>query len=156
MATRPLAIVKQLDLPPRGPAPSISLTSHLEPLLLHTAKALRRAAMVLYRWLRCCILPCVSQVYDDGKYVYLVMELMRGGELLDRILRQRCFSEREASDVLYTIARTMDYLHSQGVRPGCHRRARLSCTLFDSVGSLESTYPPYVICHDVFCNPLWV
>ena len=58
------------------------------------------------------------QVYDDGKYVYLVMELMRGGELLDRILRQRCFSEREASDVLYTIARTMDYLHSQGVRPG--------------------------------------
>lgn len=57
-----------------------------------------------------------SQVYDDGKSVYLVMELMRGGELLDRILRQRCFSEREASDVLCTIARTMDYLHSQGVR----------------------------------------
>lgn len=49
--------------------------------------------------------------------MYLVMELMRGGELLDRILRQRCFSEREASDVLCTIAKTMDYLHSQGVRP---------------------------------------
>lgn len=48
--------------------------------------------------------------------MYLVTELMRGGELLDRILRQRCFSEREASAVLCTIARTMDYLHSQGVR----------------------------------------
>lgn len=47
--------------------------------------------------------------------MYLVMELMRGGELLDRILRQRCFSEREASDVLCTITKTMDYLHSQGV-----------------------------------------
>lgn len=56
------------------------------------------------------------QVYDDGKYVYLVMELMRGGELLDRILRQKCFSEREASAVLCTITKTVDYLHSQGVR----------------------------------------
>lgn len=55
------------------------------------------------------------QVYDDGKYVYLVMELMRGGELLDRILQQKCFSEREASAVLCTITRTVDYLHSQGV-----------------------------------------
>lgn len=54
-------------------------------------------------------------MYDDGQFVYLVMELMRGGELLDRILRHRCFSEREASDVLCTITRTMDYLHSQGV-----------------------------------------
>lgn len=43
------------------------------------------------------------------------MELMRGGELLDRILRQKCFSEREASAVLCTIAKTVDYLHSQGV-----------------------------------------
>lgn len=58
-----------------------------------------------------------SQVYDDGKLVYLVMELMRGGELLDRILRQRYFSEREASDVLCTITKTLDYLHSQGVSP---------------------------------------
>lgn len=43
------------------------------------------------------------------------MELMRGGELLDRILQQKCFSEREASAVLCTITRTVDYLHSQGV-----------------------------------------
>ena len=55
------------------------------------------------------------QVYDDGKYVYLVMELMRGGELLDRILRQKGFSEREASAVLCTITKTVEYLHSQGV-----------------------------------------
>lgn len=63
-----------------------------------------------------CFFPA-CQVYDDGKFVYLVMELMRGGELLDRILRQRFFSEREASDVLCAITRTLDYLHSQGVRP---------------------------------------
>lgn len=76
-----------------------------------------------YRSLRFCALLLGLQVYDDGKYVYLVMELMRGGELLDRILRQQCFSDREASDVLCTSARTMDYLHSQGVRPGPGRQS---------------------------------
>lgn len=58
----------------------------------------------------------MSQVYDNGKQVFLVTELMRGGELLDRILKQKFFSEREASAVLHTITRTVEYLHSQGVR----------------------------------------
>lgn len=40
---------------------------------------------------------------------------MKGGELLDRILKQKCFSEREASDVLFIITKTVDYLHCQGV-----------------------------------------
>lgn len=55
-------------------------------------------------------------MYDNGKQVFLVTELMRGGELLDRILKQKFFSEREASGVLHTITRTVEYLHSQGVR----------------------------------------
>ncbi|XP_045150444.1 ribosomal protein S6 kinase alpha-2 isoform X2 [Echinops telfairi] len=78
----------------------------------------------------------LKDVYDDGKYVYLVMELMRGGELLDRILQLRCFSEREASDVLHTIAKTMDYLHSQGV---VHRDLKPSNILYvDESGDAES------------------
>lgn len=58
---------------------------------------------------------CVLQVYDDGRSVLLVTELLKGGELLDKILRQKFFSEREASAVLYTITKTMEYLHAQGV-----------------------------------------
>lgn len=58
----------------------------------------------------------MCQVYDNSKQVFLVTELMRGGELLDRILKQKFFSEREASAVLHTITRTVEYLHSQGVR----------------------------------------
>lgn len=58
----------------------------------------------------------MSQVYDNSKQVFLVTELMRGGELLDRILKQKFFSEREASAVLHTITKTVEYLHSQGVR----------------------------------------
>ncbi|XP_010828555.1 PREDICTED: ribosomal protein S6 kinase alpha-1 [Bison bison bison] len=66
----------------------------------------------------------LKDVYDDGKHVYLVTELMRGGELLDKILRQKFFSEREASFVLHTISKTVEYLHSQGVsleNPECLR-----------------------------------
>ncbi|KAJ8368920.1 hypothetical protein SKAU_G00089480 [Synaphobranchus kaupii] len=52
----------------------------------------------------------LKDVYDNGKQVYLVTELMRGGELLDRILKQKSFSEREASSVLYTITKTVENL----------------------------------------------
>ncbi|XP_069469022.1 ribosomal protein S6 kinase alpha-6 [Ambystoma mexicanum] len=70
----------------------------------------------------------LKDVYDDnGKYVYLVTELMKGGELLDRILRQKYFSEREASAVLYTITKTVDYLHCQGV---VHRDLKPSNILY--------------------------
>uniref|UniRef100_A0A8C3NK16 Ribosomal protein S6 kinase n=1 Tax=Geospiza parvula TaxID=87175 RepID=A0A8C3NK16_GEOPR len=78
----------------------------------------------------------LKDVYDDGKFVYLVMELMRGGELLDRILRQKCFSEREASAVLCTITKTVDYLHSQGV---VHRDLKPSNILYmDESGNPDS------------------
>ncbi|XP_038273315.1 ribosomal protein S6 kinase alpha-6 isoform X2 [Dermochelys coriacea] len=69
----------------------------------------------------------LKDVYDDGRYIYLVTELMKGGELLDRILRQKYFSEREASAVLYTITKTVDYLHCQGV---VHRDLKPSNILY--------------------------
>ena len=46
----------------------------------------------------------------------MVTDLMRGGELLDRILKQKSFCEREASTVLQVLAKTVHYLHSKGVR----------------------------------------
>uniref|UniRef100_A0A665W5Q0 non-specific serine/threonine protein kinase n=1 Tax=Echeneis naucrates TaxID=173247 RepID=A0A665W5Q0_ECHNA len=78
----------------------------------------------------------LKDVYDNGKQVFLVTELMRGGELLDRILKQKFFSEREASAVLHTITRTAEYLHSQGV---VHRDLKPSNILYvDESGNPES------------------
>ncbi|MEQ2234361.1 Ribosomal protein S6 kinase alpha-1 [Ilyodon furcidens] len=71
---------------------------------------------LLVESLSCCEPLFLFQVYDNGKQVFMVTELMRGGELLDRILKQKFFSEREASAVLHTITKTVEYLHSQGVR----------------------------------------
>nr|XP_019940657.1 PREDICTED: ribosomal protein S6 kinase alpha-1 isoform X1 [Paralichthys olivaceus] len=78
----------------------------------------------------------LKDVYDNGKQVFLVTELMRGGELLDRILKQKFFSEREASAVLHTITKTVEYLHSQGV---VHRDLKPSNILYvDESGNPES------------------
>ncbi|KAL1006551.1 hypothetical protein UPYG_G00073720 [Umbra pygmaea] len=78
----------------------------------------------------------LKDVFDEGRTVYLVTELMKGGELLDKILRQKFFSEREASAVLYTITKTLEYLHTQGV---VHRDLKPSNILYvDESGNAES------------------
>lgn len=47
--------------------------------------------------------PPTPKVYDDGYKVFMVMEMMRGGELLDRILQQKFFSEKEAACVMHVL-----------------------------------------------------
>ncbi|OCT92007.1 ribosomal protein S6 kinase 2 alpha isoform X1 [Xenopus laevis] len=78
----------------------------------------------------------LKDVYKEGNSIYVVTELMRGGELLDRILRQKFFSEREASSVLFTVCKTVENLHSQGV---VHRDLKPSNILYvDESGDPES------------------
>lgn len=54
-------------------------------------------------------------VHEDFNYVYLVMDLLKGGELLDRILLLKRMSESEASAVLRTVTSALAYLHENGV-----------------------------------------
>ena len=39
------------------------------------------------------------QVYEDGKYIYLVMEACMGGELFDVIIKRGHFTEQDAANV---------------------------------------------------------
>lgn len=77
-------------------------------------------------------------VHEDQSYVYLVMELLKGGELLDRILTLKRMSEAEASAVLRTVVSAVAYLHEHGV---VHRDLKPSNLLYASVhqtpGSLK-------------------
>eukprot|EP00066_Takifugu_rubripes_P010958 XP_003979241.1 PREDICTED: ribosomal protein S6 kinase alpha-2-like [Takifugu rubripes] len=57
----------------------------------------------------------LKDVFDDGQCVHLVQDLLRGEELLDRVLRLPDFTEREASAITCTLTKTVEYLHSQGV-----------------------------------------
>lgn len=54
-------------------------------------------------------------MYDDGKSTYLVMERMLGGELLDKIYKQKYLSEKETAYIMDILTKTIDYLHQQGV-----------------------------------------
>ncbi|KER21915.1 hypothetical protein T265_09868 [Opisthorchis viverrini] len=66
-------------------------------------------------------------VYEIGNLVYLVMDYLEGGELLDRICQQKCFSEREASAVMAVLSKTLEYLHQNMI---VHRDLKPSNILY--------------------------
>lgn len=69
-------------------------------------------------------------VHEDSNYVYLVMDLLKGGELLDRILALKRMTEMEASAVLRTVVSAVAYLHEHGV---VHRDLKPSNLLYASI-----------------------
>ena len=48
-------------------------------------------------------------------HVYIVMDLLRGGELLDRIRSKTCFTEAEASEIMRKLVSAIHYMHGQGI-----------------------------------------
>lgn len=78
----------------------------------------------------------LRDIYEDREHVYLVFELLRGGELLDKILRQKFFSEREAKAVMERVTSTVKYLHQNGV---VHRDLKPANILYaDKSGNPEA------------------
>ena len=43
------------------------------------------------------------------------MDLLRGGELLDRIRSKTCFTEVEASEIMRKLVSAVNYMHGQGI-----------------------------------------
>ncbi|XP_043484475.1 ovarian-specific serine/threonine-protein kinase Lok-like [Leptopilina heterotoma] len=63
--------------------------------------------------------PCViktEEVFNTKNSVYIVLELMEGGELFDRIRQtQTGLSDRNAKLIFYQVALAVQYLHSEGI-----------------------------------------
>ncbi|XP_018496076.2 calcium/calmodulin-dependent protein kinase type 1 [Galendromus occidentalis] len=55
------------------------------------------------------------ETFEDRNKVYLVMELVTGGELFDRIVEKGSYTEQDASHLIRQILEAVDYMHSQGV-----------------------------------------
>jgi len=55
------------------------------------------------------------QVYDADKMVHLVLELLEGGELFERIKHKRSYSEREAVEIMKNILEALKYFHALGI-----------------------------------------
>lgn len=75
-------------------------------------------------------------VYEDISSAYLVMELLKGGELLDRILAVHNMCESEASAVLRTVVSAVAYLHEHGV---VHRDLKPSNMIYASMRQTPET-----------------
>mmetsp|Transcript_22174 Transcript_22174/g.30948 ORF Transcript_22174/g.30948 Transcript_22174/m.30948 type:complete len:611 (-) Transcript_22174:47-1879(-) len=55
------------------------------------------------------------EVFQTQKMCYLVLELLQGGDLLERVADDHNFSDNDAADVIRTVAGVLDYLHSMGI-----------------------------------------
>jgi calcium/calmodulin-dependent protein kinase I len=62
--------------------------------------------------------PHIVQLYEEyceGPHCYLVMEYMKGGELFERIIEKRTFSEKEARDATRCLLEALQYMHQKRV-----------------------------------------
>jgi hypothetical protein len=85
--------------------------------------------------------PGTVQVHDVGveqteygSFVYLVMELLPGPTLADRLEKQGRFSVEEASEAMVQVARTLTAVHSSGI---IHRDIKPSNLVYDGDGRIR-------------------
>ncbi|XP_052780146.1 calcium/calmodulin-dependent protein kinase type 1-like [Mya arenaria] len=57
----------------------------------------------------------LTDVFEDKNYVYLVMELVTGGELFDRIMEKGSYTERDASYLMKQVLEGVDFMHEKGI-----------------------------------------
>jgi len=74
------------------------------------------------------------EVYEDQRYIQLVMEECLGGTLFDRLVKKmeeedETFSEKDAAIILKQVMQALSYCHNQGI---CHRDLKLENILLVS------------------------
>jgi calcium-dependent protein kinase len=73
----------------------------------------------------------LHECFETDNYIYLVTELCKGGELLDRLQRQRShhYNERMAMELIFTILSAIKYCHAHKI---VHRDLKLENFLAES------------------------
>ena len=54
-------------------------------------------------------------VYDEPDFTYLVLECMRGGDLIDRIIEKRHYTEFDAKEVSRKLILGVAYCHEKKI-----------------------------------------
>ena len=76
------------------------------------------------------------EIYDDVKYMYLVMEFCSGGELFDKIAAQKdqMFQEGEAAKIMKKLLRAISHCHASGV---VHRDIKPENVMYGKDGEIK-------------------
>jgi len=77
-------------------------------------KLLRREIQIMKKLNHLNILK-LYEVYEDEEQFYLVMELVKGKELFDKIVERGMYSERDASNIIFQVVSAVDYLHENNI-----------------------------------------
>jgi len=57
----------------------------------------------------------ILRIFENEKYMYLIMELATGGELFDEIVKRGKYTEKSAARLVRQIAFAINYLHGKGI-----------------------------------------
>ena len=54
-----------------------------------------------------------AEYFEGHNKVYVIMEVLRGGELLDAVLKKGAYSEADARTIFKQVVEAVQYLHSK-------------------------------------------
>ncbi|XP_022527535.2 calcium/calmodulin-dependent protein kinase type 1D isoform X1 [Astyanax mexicanus] len=57
----------------------------------------------------------LEDIYESSDHLYLIMQLVSGGELFDRIVEKGFYTEKDASTLIRQVLDAVNYLHSMGI-----------------------------------------
>lgn len=57
----------------------------------------------------------VYQVYETDHSIYMVMDLINGGELLNRVKETKDFSQKDLAKIMFFLLQALKDLHSKGI-----------------------------------------
>ncbi|OMJ78205.1 hypothetical protein SteCoe_22051 [Stentor coeruleus] len=79
-------------------------------------------------------LPRIYEFFEDEHNYFIVLEYIKGGDLFDRIVELKSFSETQASQIILQILLAVNYLHNCGI---VHRDIKPENILMNDFNSLS-------------------
>jgi serine/threonine protein kinase len=76
----------------------------------------------------------VLDVFEDASHLYIVLELLRGGELFDRVSERGRLAEGEVAHIIRKLAYALEALHRHGI---LHRDIKLENIVLDQEGGSD-------------------
>src|SRR5579884_1268456 len=89
--------------------------SELEPPAIASARFLFEAQVAARLSRKTRHIVRVTDHGEEGELTYLVMELLEGRTLEDRLMRFECMTTVEATELVAQIARGLEFAHAEGV-----------------------------------------